>query len=51
MPMILPTWEAKLGRIVVQNQPRQKLSKTPISINKLYMVAHTYGPSYVGGQK
>jgi hypothetical protein len=26
MPVILPTWEAKIERIMVQGHPRQKIS-------------------------
>jgi hypothetical protein len=28
MPVILATWEAKIRRIIVQGQPRQKVHKT-----------------------
>jgi hypothetical protein len=31
MPIILATWEADIGRIEVQDQPRQIVLKTPIS--------------------
>jgi hypothetical protein len=34
---------------VVQGQPRQEVSKTPTSINKLCMVAHVCRSSYWGG--
>jgi hypothetical protein len=30
-PLILATWEAEIGRIVVQGQPRQIAGETPIS--------------------
>jgi hypothetical protein len=33
MPVISTTWEADIGRITVQGHSRQKISKTPISIN------------------
>jgi hypothetical protein len=29
MPIILTTWEAKIGRIMVQGQPRQIVHKIP----------------------
>jgi hypothetical protein len=29
LPVILTTWEAEIGRIIVQGQPRQKVCKTP----------------------
>jgi hypothetical protein len=28
-PVIPATWEAEIGRIFIQGQPRQKVSKTP----------------------
>jgi hypothetical protein len=39
--IILAIWEVKIGRRAVQDQVRQKVSKTatPISINKPGMVA------------
>jgi hypothetical protein len=37
------------GRIVVCGQPRQKISKTHVSINKLGMVVHAYALYYTGG--
>jgi hypothetical protein len=32
--VILATWEADIRRIVVPDQPKPKVQKTPISINK-----------------
>jgi hypothetical protein len=47
---IIPaTWKVKIRRITVRGQPRQKVSETPISTNKLCMVVHTCDPSYLGG--
>jgi hypothetical protein len=42
-------WEVEIGKIVVQSQPRQKVSNTPISTNKPGLVAHVCKPSYMGG--
>jgi hypothetical protein len=33
-PIILPTQEVEIRRIVIQGQPRQKVSKTHISTKK-----------------
>jgi hypothetical protein len=43
MPIILATWEAKIGRIVVPGQPRQKKKwmRLPSHRKKLGVVAHT----------
>jgi hypothetical protein len=47
---ISATQEAKIGRITVQGQPRQKkVSETPISTNKPGVMACAYNPSYAGG--
>jgi hypothetical protein len=31
MPLILATWEAEIGRIMIQSQPGQIVCETPIS--------------------
>jgi hypothetical protein len=43
-PVILDN-EEKIQRIAVPGQPRQKVSKTPISINTPVMVAHACIPA------
>jgi hypothetical protein len=49
MPVILPIWEAEIRMIVVQGQPRQKVSKSYISTNKkLDVVVCVCYPSYMG---
>jgi hypothetical protein len=48
-PIIPATWEAKIGRIKLSEQSRQKVSETPISTNKLGIFAGVYNPSYRGG--
>jgi hypothetical protein len=48
-PIISATLEVKIGRIVVQGLPGQKVSKIPISTNNLGMFAHACQPSYMGG--
>jgi hypothetical protein len=39
----------EIRRTVLGDQLRQKVSKTPISINKPGMVAHICNSSYTGG--
>jgi hypothetical protein len=39
----------EIGKITVQRQPWQKLSETPISINKLGSAVNVCGPSSMGG--
>jgi hypothetical protein len=50
MPVIPDTQEKEIGRIAVQGQPSQKVSKTPISI-KPGVMAYFFDPSYSGGCK
>jgi hypothetical protein len=40
MPIITITWELKIRRVVVLGQPRQNVSKIPMSTKKLNEVAH-----------
>jgi hypothetical protein len=40
MPISPTTWEAEIRKIIVQSQPRQKLSKTLISTHKPSVVTH-----------
>jgi hypothetical protein len=49
MPVILAYWKAEIRKIEFQSQPRQKISKTPTSANKLRVVAYVCNPSYLGG--
>jgi hypothetical protein len=49
MLVITATWEVKMRKIMVRDQPKQKHSKIPISTEKLGMVAHTWD-SYKEGQ-
>jgi hypothetical protein len=49
MPVTPAMQEAEIRRILVQNQPGQKVKEDPISINKLGMVVHFCNSSYVGG--
>jgi hypothetical protein len=32
-PVTPITWKAEVGKVIVQGQPRQKVTETPISIN------------------
>jgi hypothetical protein len=43
--VIPASWKVEIRRISVQGQPRQKVSKTPISTNKLGVVVCVYDPS------
>jgi hypothetical protein len=47
MPVISVA-EAEIRRMKVQDQPGQKVIKTPISTNKLGLVAYACNPSHVG---
>jgi hypothetical protein len=47
-PIILATWEAEIGRIIVGGQPRQKVNETP---SQLGTVVHTCHPSHIGKHK
>jgi hypothetical protein len=50
MPVIPATWEVEIGRLVkVGDRPEQKITKIPISINKLGMLACIHHPHCVGG--
>jgi hypothetical protein len=51
MPVISVTQEVEIERITVQDQPGQKVRETPISINKLGVMVHICGPSYLGGHR
>jgi hypothetical protein len=49
--VIIPaTQEADIRSIRVPGLPRQKVSKTPISINKPGMMEYHCDPSYLGGR-
>jgi hypothetical protein len=48
MPVLPATQEAEIRRMKVLGQPRQKVSKHPISIKNLGIVVHTYYTSYAG---
>jgi hypothetical protein len=43
------TREVEIQSITIQGQPKQKVSETPISINKPGMVAYACHPSWKGG--
>jgi hypothetical protein len=45
MPIILATWEAKIGRLEVPGQPRQNM-RLHLNGKKLGMVACICHPSY-----
>jgi hypothetical protein len=48
--LVIPAiYEAEMRRIMVQGQPGQKVSKTPISTYKMGIVVHICDPSYTGG--
>jgi hypothetical protein len=47
-PVIPATQDAETGRIKICSQPWQKVSETPVSNNKLRVVAHACHPSYTG---
>jgi hypothetical protein len=47
-PTILAVWEAKMERFMIQGQPQQKVSETPMSTNKLGTMMHACHPSYKG---
>jgi hypothetical protein len=50
--MIAPVYYSSFsggGWEVVQSQPRQKFSETPISTKKSGAVSHTWNPSYMKG--
>jgi hypothetical protein len=47
MPVILPTWEAEIGRIMVQRQSR-KIVRPPSQWKKLGIVVQDCHPSYCG---
>jgi hypothetical protein len=46
LPVIPATQKVEIGRIAVQDQPRQKFCENPISDNKSDMLACVCGPSY-----
>jgi acyl-coenzyme A synthetase/AMP-(fatty) acid ligase len=45
VPVILITWETEIGKIMVQHQTRQRVSKTPSQQKKPGMVVHGYNPA------
>jgi hypothetical protein len=47
--LIPTTQEAEIGRTAVQSQPRQKVSRGPISANKVGVVVHVFNPSDMKG--
>jgi hypothetical protein len=49
MPVIQATGEVEITRKAIRGHPRQKVSKTCISTNKLAVVVQDYNTSYAGG--
>jgi hypothetical protein len=45
-PVTLATWEAEIGNLAVQGQPKQKVSKTSSQQKKLGVVVYSCHPSY-----
>jgi hypothetical protein len=45
IPVILTTWEAQIGKIVIGAHLRQKVSKTP---SQQISLVHPCNPSYTG---
>jgi hypothetical protein len=48
--VIQATWEVGIRRNMVWGQSMQKVTRTPISIDKTSMVVHICDPSNVGGR-
>jgi hypothetical protein len=51
MPVILATWVAEIGRIVIQEQPRQKSCETPFQWKKAGHGSNACHPSDGGKLK
>jgi hypothetical protein len=49
MAVIPTSWKMEIEKIAVRGQPRQKVSKTPISTSKLGVVRQNSNSSYEGG--
>jgi hypothetical protein len=49
MPVIPATWEVDIRRIVVRDQPGQKVSNSHISNKQAGCVSNVYNPSYEEG--